>query len=557
MYSYNQYIKAVQSGKIQTGELVKLAIKRHLKDLDRQGDADFPYYFDEKQGQRFINFAHKCKHWKGDKAKQYIELEPWQQFYIISLFGWLREGGLRRFRTAYMEIGRKNGKTSLCAVKALAHLKLDNEAGAQVYFAATKEDQARIGFRDVQEIIKATPGLGELYKIYTKSVTFGNSFIKPLGSDSDTSDGLDPSYGIIDEYHAHPTSGMLSVLESGMASRRSPLIDIITTAGFNQQGPCYTEARRTSIEILKGIKQDETHLALIYSLDEDDDWKDEENWIKANPNLGVSVRLDFLRDRFQKAINEGGSKEVDFKTKNLNIWTEAEKTWISDENYMKCVTDDFTGGPLDIEKFKGKKCRSGLDLASVRDTCSWVLVFKDELGNYKSVAFFFLPEKAMKDRQAKGIPYQQWVKEGYIILTPGDATDYDFIRAKINEVAKIVQIESIEYDRYNSSQLVIDLCNDGFKCNPFGQGFVSMSGPTKTLEKLIYNKQINPGTNPVMRWMFSNISIKRDPADNIKITKESSKEKVDGPVSLVMGIGGWLTPSAKASPYETRGVRTL
>jgi phage terminase large subunit-like protein len=530
-FTYQSYINDILSGKILSGEYIKLAVNRHLKDLGRQNTPDFPYYFDENEGQRWIRFAHKCFHWKGEVAKTRFELEPHQQFYFILLFGWQRVSGGRRFRTSYKEVARKNGKTSECAVKALGHLFLDDENGAQAYIAATKEDQARIGFRDVQEIIKASPALRKHYQSFVKSIVYKSSFIKPLGSDSNTQDGFDPSYGIIDEYHAHPTSGMLNVLESGMGARKQPLIDIITTAGFNRESPCYTEVRKTSIEVLKGIKNDESHLALIYTLDEGDDWEDEKVWIKSNPNLGVSVRLEFLKDRYLKAKNEGGSKEVDFKTKNLNIWTDTQDVWIQDDKWMDCNL-----GPIDIPS--GAECYAALDLASTRDICALVLLFPDP---HRVVPFFFVPELTAKERVKKdGVNYDRWIREGYIIETPGNVTDYGFIKSKVMELAEMYDLKSLAYDRWNSSQLIIDLTSEGIECFPIGQGFASMSSPTKELEKLVAGQGLNHAGNPVLRWMCSNILLMTDPAGNIKINKAKSSEKVDGMVALVMALGNYM-----------------
>ena len=545
MFTYRQYIDDVLHGRVVTGELARLAVERHVNDLSHLKG----YTFDEAEGQRWIRFAHLCRHWKGIWAGEPIVLSPWQQFMMAVQFGWRREDGTRRFRSAYTEVARKNGKTTILAVKSLAHCRLDKESGAQVYFAATKEDQARIGFRDAQEIVKKTPGLPEYFKIYTKSVVCDSSFIKPLGSDSNTQDGYDPSYGIIDEYHAHPTSEMLNVLESGMGARRQPMIDVITTAGFNKEGPCYTELRKTSIDILRGIKEDDTHLALIYSLDKDDDWENPELWIKSNPNMGVSVRAEFLMDRYTKAKNEGGSKEVDFKTKNLNLWTDSAETWIPDDRWMSC---NF-GEPPDLT---GCECFVGMDLSVSRDLTAVVLFFPDIDGKHQIMPFFFVPELKVKERLKKdGVNYGTWIDAGYIIETPGNATDYDFIEAKIQELAAKYRIGKLLYDRYNSTQLVIHLQNLGITCEGAGQGFVSMSSPAKQLERLVYLSKINHAGNPVLRWMNSNVAIKTDPAGNIKIDKDKSQDKVDGIVALAMAIWGWMSQN---TPTEWNGeVRTV
>ena len=557
-YTYNQYIKQVLSGEIITCELIKLAVKRHVSDLKKQKTKNFPYYFDEKIGQRYINFAQLCKHWKGAMANKFIQLEPWQQFYFVSQFGWQRMSGGRRFRSSYLEIARKNGKTTMCAVKALGMLMLDNEAGSQVYFAATKEEQAKIGFRDTVNIVKASPGLSEYFKCYAKSVVMGNSFIQPLGSDSEKQDGFDPTAGMIDEYHAHPTSHMLNVLESGMGSRPQPLIDIITTAGFNRQLPCYTEVRHTSIQILKGIMQDDTHFALIYTLDDKDDWREEENWIKSNPNIGVSVRLDFLRERKQKAINEGGSKEVDFKTKNLNIWTDAEKTWIPDEIWMKGKKK------VDLDYFKDKECVIGLDLSTVRDLACLLLLFHED-EKYFAVPYFFCPEATAKERrEIAGVKfaasYERWIKDGFIVATPGNSIDYDYIFNRVVEAKTNFKVKKIIYDPWRAEQLIPRFFDIGFgedELIPMNQGYKSMSNPTKELEALAFNGQIIHGGNPVLRWMNGNVAISTDPAGNIKIDKKRSQEKVDGMISLVEAIDGFLKNTDTGSVYSERGILTI
>lgn len=534
-YNYNRYIKDVQSDKQVTGEFIKLAVQRHINDLDRQRTRAFPYYFDEAMGRRFIDFTQMCNHWKGSgSAGKPFKLEPHQQFYFMMLFGWQRVTGGRRFRTSYKEVGRKNGKTSESAAKSIAHLILDNEPGAQVYFAATKEDQAKIGFNDTMQIIKATPKLATLFQMFTKSIVYNNSFIKPLGSDSKTQDGFDPSYGIIDEYHAHPTSGMLNVLESGMGARVQPLIDIITTAGFNRLSPCYSEVRKTSIEVLKGIKHDETHLALIYTLDDSDDWTNEKVWVKANPNLGVSVRLDFLRDRFLKAKNEGGSKEVDFKTKNLNIWTDALSVWVPDDVWMKCYQ------PFEIADLYGESCYFSLDLASTMDTTSLAMIFSVD-GVLRLFNVYFIPQDTISRRSEKdGVQYKQWAREGHMIITPGNVTDYDYIRAYLNGIKDKITFVKGCYDDWNSSDLIPRLIDDGFDMEAMTQNIKNMSTPTKELEKMIHQGRIAHNGHPVTRWQMSNVMIKRDANENYKICKDKSTEKVDGPVSITMALALWM-----------------
>lgn len=336
------YVKKVLDNNIVTCDYIKMACQRHLDDIANAKNKGL--IWKPEEGNRIIKYTSTLRHHKGEAAKRGdpFKLELHQQFYFQSLFGWYKYNSdgeeVRRFRTSYKEVARKNGKTTECAVKSLYHLDMDNEEGAQAYFVATKEEQARIGFKDVQEIARKSGLLEEGFKIFTKSVTYQRrgGVIRPVGSDSNTQDGFDPSLAIVDEYHAHKDDSMLNVMESGMGARKQPLIDIITTSGYNKQGPCFA-LRNVCVDILQGKIVDDSMLALIFTLDDGDDWENPDLWIKANPNLGVSVNFDFLRDRYVKAINEGSSKETDFKTKNLNMWVDASEVWIPDKEYMECA----------------------------------------------------------------------------------------------------------------------------------------------------------------------------------------------------------------------------
>jgi len=513
-------------------------------------------YLDWEIVNRVCSFVELLNHWKGEWAGKGIKLEDHQVFYLGSLFGWInKETGLRRFRTSFKTVARKNAKTTECACKALYHLMYDGEQGAQVYSAATKEDQARIVVNDAGQIIKKTPGLQGKFKLFkarekiTRVIYPGtNSFIHPLGSDSDSQDGFDPSYGIIDEYHAHPNDMMLNVIESGMGARRQPLIDIITTAGFNKDYPCFASLRKTAIEILEGSKDDDTFFTLIYELDTDDDWQDEKNWIKSNPNLGVSVNIEFLRSRLLQAQNEGGTKEVDFKTKNLNVWTDSPDTWISDEVWMKCDFGKFTPLP-------GAVCYGGLDLASVRDITALLFLFPGEKNHI--VPYFFINEEMARQRKMDGLRYDVWAQQGFIEVTPGNATDYNYIKKRVLDFCKLYEVRKINYDRFNSSQLVIDLLEEGVLMEGFGQGFISMSMPTKEFEKQILSREINHQGNPVLRWMMGNVQLKTDPAGNIKVDKGSSFEKVDGVVAAIMALGAKVSEVKEEFIYDNRDLIML
>jgi phage terminase large subunit-like protein len=562
-----QYCQDVLSGQIVTGKYVKLAVQRHLDDLATGPSRGL--YFDAKAAQRVIDFFHLLRHHKGEWAGQPVVLEPWQQFYIWCLYGWKRTDGTRRFRSCYLAVARKNGKTTLSAGKALYALIADSEPGAQVYTVATKEDQARIAFDDASFIIDKTPSLKKVVKVFTKSITYQeNSFVKPLGSDSKRQDGFDPSYAIIDEYHAHPDASMLDVIESGTGARRQPMIDIITTAGYNQQGPCF-KLERVIKEILEGKKQDDSQFGMIFALDEEDTkdpeegqrpaWENPALWVKANPNLGISPKIPFMMDRLKKAQNEGGDKQVDFLTKNLNVWTQSAKTWIQDTFWLACTKNGMRPG-----QFKGRTCFGGLDLASRVDIAAFSLFFpldEDSYFNGKPVKFarfgwYFVPEDSANRRSNKDkVSYLEWIKDGWVFGTPGNVTDYNFIKKTILDLGSMFNIVSIGYDPWNSSQLVIDLIEEGATMSEFRQGFHSLSTPTKEYEKLILGGELITSEDPVIRWMLGNVSIRRDPAGNMKPDKEKSQEKIDGIVSDIIALGEYLSDDSEGeSIYERRGI---
>jgi len=542
MVRFYKYVEDVINGRIVTGELIKLAVQRFIADKDRSWE----FYFDERAAQKAIRVFEILRHWKGEWAGINIHLEPHQCFYVGQLFGWKRkDNDLRRFRTSFKEVARKNGKTSEAAGKSYCHLLLDNEPGAQVYFAATKEDQARIGFKDVQKIADATPELRNKIRVMTKSVLYGDSFVKPIGSDSNTSDGFDPSWGVIDEYHAHKTDEMLNVLESGMGSRRQPMIDVITTAGFNKEYPCFSALRKTSIEILKGIKVDESLLTLIYELDEEDDWHDDTTWIKSNPNLGVSVKMDFLQNRFLKAMNEGGTKEVDFRTKNLNQWTDSADTWIPDQVFMM--------GADPLPDLSGRVCYMGMDLASVNDmNClSW---FFPPIGTAPAFVIlqYFIPEETLKQRTKDGADHYRWVQQGWLTVTPGNVTDTEFIIDSAYKTIRKYNVKLLGFDPWGALEAAIKLQDRGFKVEEVRQGVASMGEANKRIESLFRSGLLKHGGNPIFRWNCANVVTISDSNGNYKMDKSNPANKIDGMIATVIAMVAWIRDSEKKPFFNIR-----
>ena len=540
----------MRSGEILVCEYVRLAVERYYADLDRA--LDMGRYFDKRAAMRAIRFIEKLKHTKGEWAGQRFRLEPWQQFVLWNIFGWKNADGTRRFRYAYIEIARKNGKTALSAGIGLYMLFADGESRPEVYSAATVKDQAKICFSDAVEIVKATD-LKNYLTPYRNSIVYElkGGTMKPLSSDYGTHDGLNPSCGIIDEFHAHKDSGMFDVIKSAFGARRQPLMFIITTAGFDKSGVCYAY-RENVIKVLRGVNEDDSLFGIIYTLDDKSEWDDPKMWIKANPNLGVSLSADYLADQVKDAKNRPEAVR-NVMTKNVDLWVDAERTWILDDVWQKCI------GTTDPADLKGCACWGGLDLSNVSDITAYVLLFHEN-DRFQLLPYFWIPEEKMLEKIRKeNINYDKWAAEGYVTVTPGNVIDYDFVKADILRIVADYDLRTSAYDRWNSSQTIIDLQNEGMECNPFGQGYGSMSAPTKEFEKLVLTGKIEHFGNPVLRWMLASTLVKTDPAGNIKPDKEKSTQKIDGIVAAIMALGEWMTAQTndESNPYENRGLLTL
>ena len=549
-YPAEIYAEQVRSGEILVCEYVRLAVERYYADLDRALDKG--WYFDKKAAMRAIRFIEKLKHTKGEWAGQRFRLEPWQQFVLWNIFGWKNADGTRRFRYVYIEIARKNGKTALSAGIGLYMLFADGESRPEVYSAATVKDQAKICFSDAVEIVKATD-LKNYLTPYRNSIVYElkGGTMKPLSSDYGTHDGLNPSCGIIDEFHAHKDSGMVDVIKSAFGARRQPLMFIITTAGFEKSGVCYAY-RENVIKVLRGVNEDDSLFGIIYTLDDKSEWDDPKMWIKANPNLGVSLSADYLADQVKDAKNRPEAVR-NVMTKNVDLWVDAERTWILDDAWQECI------GTTDPADLKGCACWGGLDLSNVSDITAYVLLFHEN-DRFQLLPHFWIPEEKMLEKIRKeNINYDKWVAEGYVTVTPGNVIDYDFVKADILRIVADYGLRTSAYDRWNSSQTIIDLQNEGMECNPFGQGYGSMSAPTKEFEKLVLTGKIEHFGNPVLRWMLASTLVKTDPAGNIKPDKEKSTQKIDGIVASIMALGEWMTAQAndESNPYENRGLLTL
>lgn len=533
-----QYARDVVDGRIVSGRLLRLACERHLRDLDSGHHRGL--WFDRAAAQRAIDFYGFLRHSKGEWAGRPFALEPWQQFAIWCLFGWKRGDGFRRFRTAYAEICRKNGKSTISAGTALYLFFADNEPGAEVYAAATKRDQARIVHSEAVRMVRASPSLAARIGIYKDNlhVLSTASKFEPLGAAEDTADGLNIHGAIIDELHAHRTRGLYDVLETATGARRQPLIFSITTAGFNRQTICY-ELRDYGVRILEQNTADDSFFPLIYTIDDEDDWQNEAIWIKANPNLGVSVKLDDLQRKALKA-REVPAAQNNFRRLHLNQWTEQATRWLSLEVWRR------NSAVYTLDDLAGQPCVAGLDLSTRKDLTALCLAFPasdKSAGRVRLWPVFFLPTTQLSEREAADkFPYGVHLRNALIVPIAGEVIDFSVVRRTVNELAQRVHIQSIAYDPWNAEHLAQDLAADGFTLEPCRQRFSDMSEPTKQFEALLLAGSIAHPGSAVLDWCAGNVVVVTDASENLRPTKDPKKTKgrIDGIVAAIMALGQLL-----------------
>lgn len=481
-----------------------------------------------------------------------LKLEPWQEAIVGAAFGYFRPNGTRRYREVFQLVPRKNGKSTLLGALINLVAIADNEPGAQIYSAAADREQAALVYRQTKGMLlnnsKYAPPVTKIYATY-KSIEYPKGVIyKALSAEADTKHGFNSHFIVVDELHAQPNSDLVDVLVTSTGSRKQPLVWFITTADYRRESVCNTKYDY-ACKVRDGIVDDPGFLPVIYEASRDDDWTSPEVWAKANPNLGVSVSLEYI-ERECKRAQEEPSYENTFKRLHLNIQTEQDERWIPIQLWDDCKIEAAPEG------LEGRQCYAGLDLSSTTDVTAFVLAFP---GNPVGVLpFFWISEDKMRQREKRDrLPWSTWTRQGHVTVCEGNTIDYDVVRRDINAINEKFQVLKILVDRWNALQLSTQLMGDGFEVELFGQGFASMSAPAKHLEKLIAEKTLAHIGNPVMRNMMASVAIERDAADNIKPSKKKSTDRIDGVVALVMAIAPMMSHESSTSVYESRGMIEL
>lgn len=512
-------------------------------------------HYDKAKADRAVTFIENLCHTKGKWAGTRFWLLPWQEQLIRDIFGIVKPDGNRQFRTAFVEICKKVGKSELAAAVALYLLYADNEPSAEVYGAAADRQQASIVFDVAKQMVEMSPALMKRSKLMAATkriVNYGNAgYYQVLSAEVGGKHGFSVSGLVFDEIHTQPNRQLYDVLTKGSSdARQNPLHFIITTAGNDRHSIAY-ELHTKAVDVLEGRRVDPTFYPVVYGLKDDEDWEDEANWYKVNPSLGYTVDIERLRDAYREA-KQNPADEITFKWLRMNMWVNSTTAWIPDAVYMK------GNEPIDMDSLLGRDCYAGLDLSSTGDITALVLMFppRDEDEKYIVLPFFWVPEETIPRRvRANSVPYDVWEKQGYILATEGNVIHYDFIEHFIYDLAEKFHILEIAVDRWNATQMIQNLEGEGFTIVPFGQGFSSMSAPTKEFYRLLMEGRVAHGGNPVLRWMAGNVVIDTDPAGNIKVTKAKSKEKIDGIVAAIMALDRCIRQENQSgSVYDERGL---
>lgn len=533
-----QYSKDVLNDEVVSCVKHKQACQRFLNDLENEGTDNFPYIFDEAKALRFFDWMRLFKHRKGVLQGQHIEPAPIQLFVFSNVYGWIhKDTGYRRFKKAYWQVARKNAKSQTLAVVGSYEASAFGESAAEVYCAATRKEQARIVWNEIDKMIKASPELKDKFKTAYGQIEHikSDSIIRPLSKeDQKSGDGFDPQCGIIDEYHLHKTSEYYDVIDSGMVSRTQPLLMIITTAGFDLSLPCYRVEYKYVSDILNTNSpiENENYFVMINELDEGDDIKDESVWEKANPIVcSYPEGRKSIRDKLQVALDVP-EKMRNFLTKNMNIWiNRRENGYMDMSKWSACE-------PVPDEELRGRHCYVGVDLSKRVDLTSVAFIFPLDDGwaiRHKS----FIPEDALQERKnSDNVPYDLWEKQGYLAATSGNVVDYEHIEVEIERMAKQNDwtIQEICYDPWNFSYIHQRMENKGYDMVEIRQGIPTLGEPTKAFRDETYDGNIYHNDDPLLTWAVGNAVTKMDAQENIMLDKSKSSDRIDPIAAVINGF---------------------
>jgi phage terminase large subunit-like protein len=514
-----KYIKDIQSGKIVSGKLVKLSVERFLNDIKNK-----KYFFDVKKFNQCCDFINQLKHYVGEHRGKNFVLEGWQIFIVANIVAlYIKGTDRRKYKYSYIQVARKNGKTMFASALSLFFLIADEEFGAEVIVVANTYAQSQILYNCCGTMMSQIDPKCKYHKKHRgRDIEYKitNSTLRTISSHPRGGDGYNPSCSIIDEFHGAQNADIRNLLVSGGGMRKSPVQIIITTAGFNLESVCY-QLRCDCADTLNGINDNTNTFSLICELDHADEYTDPNTWKKANPNLGVTVKTEWLKDQIKNAqIYQ--NEEVNVKTKCLNLWCNGAQTWIPDEYIIKSMKDFPTFDPHDVTAIVG------IDLGSTSDlTAMNFLIIKDDI--YYMDTRYYLPREYKNKNPYNKIKFEEWAQQGYITLTPGNVTDYDYV---LNDLATyFCQIQAVYYDKYNATQFAVNACQIGIECIPYSQTTGNFNIPTKELERLIMCGKVMFKKNPVTIMNYRNVQMKFDFYGNCRPTKEHTHKKIDGVVA--------------------------
>lgn len=554
--TFERYVSDALAGRIIIGDLVRKALQRHERDMLTAAERGLRFDWDAAH-RACEFFARFLVHSKGKYAGQPFELSGWQVFIVGSVFGWKWIAtGRRRYRTAYIEVSRKQGKSTLAGGVALYALVADDEPGAEIYSLATKREQAKIVFTEAQRMVRSSPQLRKLVERRASSLVVSrtDSKFEPLGRDADSLDGLNIHVATLDELHAHKNRDLLEVIDTATGARTQPLLFCITTAGARRSGVGWDEHCRAE-RIVTGVADDDSVFVFVAALDEKDDIFDEKVWPKACPNLGVSCELEQIRIAARKAKDQSTARAA-FARYYCGRWGEESITrWIPHDRWQACK-ENFSERELE-----GRECFAGLDLAGTRDLSALTLLFPNaDDESARILCYAWAPREGTEERaRVDRVPYLQWADAGQLKLTDSVVTDQNEILADVAALRQRFDIKQCAFDRFQASWLVSHLEAISIECLELPMTFTGLGKPTSDTEKLVLAKALQHDGNPLLAWAFSNVVCVTDDAGNVRPSKKRSRERIDPAVSTILAVAAWKYGGAGGftSVYETRGIESL